>query len=155
MSDIEEEWMDNLEHECEYFDTVPNNIRITFIHLTKGNNIKHIKKEKLTLADGVLKKNKLVNLLNIQNNKIVGLFKCNTKILLDNIKENKINYNFCNELKVVKDEVWSKTTNFLEKCNDLIILIKPRITKQTKKTKTSHNKTKRIINNAQINIKGE
>ena len=35
MSDIEEEWIDNLEHECEYFNTVPNNIRITFIHLTK------------------------------------------------------------------------------------------------------------------------
>ena len=143
MSDIEEEWIDNLEHECEYFNTVPNNIRITFIHLTKGNNIKHIKKEKLTLEDGVLKKNKLVNLLNIQNNKIVGLFKCNTKILLENIKENKIDYSFCRELKVVKDEVWSKTTNFLEKINDLIILIKPRHIKQTKKAKTSHNKTKK------------
>lgn len=143
MSDTEEDWINNLEHECEYFNTVPNNIRVTFIHLTKGNSIKHIKKEKLTLEDGILKKNELVKLLNIQNNKIVGLFKCNTKILLENIKENKINYSFCNELKVVKDEVWSKTTNFLEKINDLIILIKPRHTKQTKKVKTSNNKTKK------------
>lgn len=139
-----DEWIENLEHECDYYDTVPKNIRITFINLTKGNSIKHIKKEKLTLTEnGILKKDELVKLLNIQSNKIVGLFKCNTKVLLENIKDNKVNYNFCNELKIVKDEVWSETTNFLEKLNDLIILIKPRHIKQTKKAKLAHNKTKK------------
>jgi hypothetical protein len=139
-----DDWIENLEHECEYHNTIPKDIRITFINLTKGNSIKHIKKEKITLTkDGILKKTELVDRLNIQNNKIVGLFKCNTKVLLENIKENKVNYNFCTELKVVKDEVWNETTNFLEKLNDLIILIKPRHTKQTKKAKLAHNKTKK------------
>ena len=143
MSDTED-WIENLEHECNYFNTIPKNIRITFIHLTKPNSIKHIKKKKLTLTEnGILKKEELIDILNIQNNKIVGLFKCNTKILLESIKENKINYSFCNELKVVKDETWSETANFLEKINDLIILIKPRHIKQTKKTKLTHNKTKK------------
>lgn len=140
-----EDWIENLEHECEFYNTIPKNIRITFIYLTKGNSIKHIKKEKLTLTEkGILKKEELIKLLNIQNNKIVGLFKCNTKILIENIKEQKINYNFCNELKVIKDELWCETTNFLEKFNDLVILIKSRHNKQTKKTKQLlHNKTKK------------
>ena len=145
MSD-NEDWIENLEHECEYYNTIPKNIRITFIYLTKGNSIKHIKKEKLTLTEkGILKKEELIKLLNIQNNKVVGLFKCNTKISIENIKEQKVNYNFCNELKVVKDELWSETTNFLEKFNDLFILIKSRHTKQTKKAKQTHNKTKKVI----------
>tara|TARA_Y100001980_G_C14473242_1_gene252998 strand:- start:54 stop:488 length:435 start_codon:yes stop_codon:yes gene_type:complete len=140
-----DDWIENLEHECEYFNAIPTNIRITFIHLSKSNSITHIKKEKLTLIEnGTLKKEELIKLLNLQNNKIVGLFKCNTKILLENIKENKINYSFCNELKSVKDEVWSETTNFLEKINDLIILIKPRHSKQTKKMKPTHNKTRKL-----------
>ena len=143
---MSEDWMENLEHECEYYNTIPKNIRITFIYLTKGNSIKHIKKEKLTLTEkGILKKEDLIKLLNIQNNKIVGLFKCNTKISIENIKQQKINYTFCNELTVIKDELWSKTTNFLEKLNDLVVLIKQRNTKQTKKSKQLHNKTKKNI----------
>lgn len=143
MSDTEE-WLESLEHECDFFDKLPKNIKITFIYLSKSNNIKHIKKEKLCLnKEGVLLKSELIKLLNIQNNKIVGLFKCNTKIPIINIKENKIDFNFCSELKTVKDEKWSETSNFLESLNDLIILIKSRHVKQTKKLKPTHNKTKK------------
>lgn len=145
MSDTDE-WLKSLEHECEYFDKVPKNIKITFIHLSKSNNIKHIKKDKLCLnEEGILLKSDLIKLLNLQNNKIVGLFKCNTKISINNVKEQKSNFNFCTELKTVKDEKWGETSNFLESLNDLIILIKSRNIKQTKKLKPSHNKTKKNI----------
>jgi len=145
MSDIDD-WVENLEHECEYFDKIPNNVKITFIYLTKGNNIKHIKKEKILLNDdAVLPKIELIKLLNVEKNRIVGLLKCDTNILIDHIKENNIQYNLCKDVKSVTDQKWGKTANFLESLNDLVILIKSRENKETKKVKTAHNKTKKVV----------
>ena len=145
MSD-NDNWLENLEHECEYFDKIPKNVKITFIYLTKGNNIKHIKKEKILLNDdAILPKIELIKLLNVEKNRIVGLLKCDTNILIDHIKENNIQYNLCKDVKSVTDQKWGKTANFLESLNDLVILIKSRENKETKKVKTAHNKTKKVV----------
>jgi hypothetical protein len=145
MSD-NDNWLENLEHECDYFDKIPKNVKITFIYLTKGNNIKHIKKEKILLNDdAILPKIELIKLLNVEKNRIVGLLKCDTNILIDHIKENNIQYNLCKDVKSVTDQKWGKTANFLESLNDLVILIKSRENKETKKVKTAHNKTKKVV----------
>ena len=145
MSD-NDNWLENLEHECEYFDKIPKNVKITFIYLTKGNNIKHIKKEKILLNDdAILPKIELIKLLNVEKNRIVGLLKCDTNILIDHIKENNIQYNLCKDVKSVTDQKWGKTANFMESLNDLVILIKSRENKETKKVKTAHNKTKKVV----------
>ena len=145
MSD-NDNWLENLEHECEYFDKIPKNVKITFIYLTKGNNIKHIKKEKILLNDdAILPKMELIKLLNVEKNRIVGLLKCDTNILIDHIKENNIQYNLCKDVKSVTDQKWGKTANFMESLNDLVILIKSRENKETKKVKTAHNKTKKVV----------
>ena len=147
MSDTEE-WIDNLENECKYYDKNPKNIKVTYLYISKGNNIKQIKKEKIDLDENSsLSKDKLVAMLNIPQYKLVGLIKCNTNITIDSIKNKEENYkNICEDLKQVNELKWDKTTNFLDSLNDLIVLFKLKINKQTKKTKVIHNnKTRKVL----------
>lgn len=147
MSDTEE-WIDNLENECKYYDKNPKNIKVTYLYISKGNNIKHIKKEKIDLDENSsLSKEKLVTMLNIPQYKLVGLIKCNTNITIDSIKNKEENYkNICQDLKQVNELKWNKTTNFLDSLNDLIVLFKLKINNQTKKNKLGqNNKTRKVL----------
>ena len=147
MSDTEE-WIGNLENECEFYDKDPTNIKITYLYISKGNNIKHIKKEKIDLDENSsLTKVKLISLLNIPQYKLVGLLKCNANITIDSIKNKEDSYkDICEDIKQVNELKWNKTTNFLDSLNDLIVLFKLKINKQTKKNKLGqHNKTRKVL----------
>ena len=139
------DWIGNLEHDCNYFNLNPKSIKLTFIYITKGNNINHIKKGKIDLDENsTLTKDKLIEILNKPEYKIVGLFKCDTKISIQDIKNYKVNFSFVKDLKKIKDETWNETCNVVESLNDLVILFKTKMNKQTKKAKSKKpNKTKK------------
>ena len=129
-----------------FYKTEVNQIELAFLYVGRDNKLFHIKKEKLDIETGILSKERLIELLNInmtynnKNYRPIAILKYNIDIDPENVKDfimNPEKYNFLTSEKNIDILKWKKTIELFNSINSLYILF-------YEKWKTSKNGTRKI-----------
>ncbi len=154
---LDTEWLDeqaNIEEQYDqFYNDVVSDVNATVIFIDEANNISHIKRDKLSLEDGILRRSKIVDLvrvnrkLNSTTYSLYAVLQFNYNISPDRVIQGKLGTGeeFFRVIKHIGDIYFDKTIPILSALNDITLVLKPktRKTNQTKRVYLSNTKTKK------------
>ena len=141
--ELDTEWFEKqIEIEKKYdnfYNISVDNVKATIVYVDENNTVSCIKREKVSINDGVFPRSKIVDLvknyrkLNNDTYSLYAILQFNYDISPDRVIDGKLGIgdDFFNIITHIQDVYFNKTINMFKDLNDLTIVMKPKSNNRT------------------------
>ena len=162
MEIFDDSWVNEYEsleknYDIFYKETVEN-VKLFYIYVDRNKNIEHLHQSDVILSNGILTKEKLLDLIKSNKTKngirytLKNLLKYNISLEPSSIQDflsDKLNDTYINPINFLEDIYFEKTINFLQDLNSLYFILCEKENKNQNKNQNKNerynNTTKKII----------
>jgi hypothetical protein len=158
MEIFDDSWVNEYEsleknYDIFYKETVEN-VKLFYIYVDKNKNIEHLHQSDVILSNGILTKEKLLDLIKSNKTKngirytLKNLLKYNISLEPSSIQDflsDKVNDTYINPINFLEDIYFEKTINFLQDLNSLYFILCEKENQNQNQNRKYNNTTKKII----------